>query len=266
MDPRIPPHIQPTLEAYTTSLERELPGFVTGLYLHGSIALGAFHEPSSDIDFVAITSRRATVEDTSKLTSIHRAITKAHPRWALEGGYLQPGDLGGTEDSIAPYPYHHDGKLHLAGHFDLNDITWTVLKQHGITLLGPPAHQLPYTVDWDVLIARMGQNLNPYWRSWTKSPSKMALLLDDRGIEWAVLGVLRQFYTFRERAITTKTGAGLYALEHLPEEWHRIVCEALRIRNDEAGTFYPAAPRRALIAVGLLRYVITDCQRYISSP
>jgi hypothetical protein len=265
MDERIPTQIQPTLEAYMTSLERELPGFVTGLYLHGSIALGGFHEPSSDIDYVAVVSRRATHEDIGKLKAIHKDVAKAHPRWALEGGYLQPHDLGGTEATVVPFPYHHDGKFHAAGHFDLNDITRAVLKQQGITLLGTPAHDLPYTVDWDALIARMGHNLNTYWRDWTKSPKRMALLLDDWGIEWAVLGVLRQYYTFRERAITTKTGAGVYALDHIPDTWHKIVREALRIRNSEAATFYPAAPRRALIAVGFLRYVIADCQQYIRS-
>lgn len=264
MNERIPPQIEPLLTTYLVSLERELPGFVTGLYIHGSIALGAFHEPSSDIDFIAVISRHVTPEDLGILKTIHRDIKQTYPRWALEGGYLQPEDMGKAEDSVAPFPYIHDGKFNAAGHFDLNDITWCVLKQHGITLLGPPAQGLPYDVDWDTLIERMGHNLNTYWKSWTKSPSKMAILLDDWGIEWAVLGVLRQYYTFREHAITSKTGAGLYALDHVPEEWHKIVREALRIRTGEGKAYYPAPPRRALIAVGLLRYVIKDCQVYIS--
>lgn len=264
MDERIPGVIRPVLETFLGALQDELPGFVTALYIHGSVALGAFHEPSSDIDFIAVTSRRATGEDITRLRAIHRRIAQVYPRWALEGSYLQPADLGGIPETVAAYPFHHDGKLTAAGHFDLNDITWWVLKRHGITLLGPAAQELPYTVDWDSLIARMGENLNTYWKSWTTSPSKMAALLDDWGIEWAVLGVLRQYYTFREHDITSKTGAGLYALQHVPEEWHRIVREALRIRNGESGSIYPAAPRRALIAVGFLRYVIADCQQYIS--
>jgi hypothetical protein len=264
MDQRIPPATRPLLTEYLAALKRELPGFVSACYIHGSIALDAFHQAKSDIDFIAVISRRATAQDIGKLKRIHRDIKQTHPGWALEGGYLQPEDLGGTEESVTPFPFYHDGRFNSAGHFDLNDITWWVLKHHGITLLGSPAQELPYNVDWDLLIKRMGQNLNTYWKSWTTSPRKMADMLEDEGVEWAVLGVLRQFYTFRERDITSKTGAGLYALDHVPETWHKIVREALRIRDGKEGTFYPAAPRRALITVGFLRYVIRECQVYIS--
>ncbi len=264
MDQRIPSIIQPQLEAYRALLERELPGFIHGLYLHGSIALQAFHEPSSDIDFIAILSRRASDDDIAKLKTIHRDIKQAYPRWALEGGYLQPEDLGGLEDTVTPFPYIHDGKFKAAGHFDLNDITWWIIKHRGITLVGPSTQELPYEVDWDLLIQRMGVNLNSYWKSWTTSPSKMADLLDDVGIEWAVLGILRQYYTFREHDVTSKVGAGVYALDHVPEEWHKIVREALRIRQGEGRAYYPAPPRRALIAVGFMRYIIKECQVYIS--
>lgn len=80
---------------------------------------------------------------------------------------------------------------------DLNSVTWWILKNRGIALIGSDPKELAFTVDWDLLITRMVENLNTYWASWTKNPTKMAYLLTDNGIQWAVLGILRQFYTFK---------------------------------------------------------------------
>ncbi len=84
---------------------------------------------------------------------------------------------------------------------------------------------------------------------------------ESNGPCWACCG---NTIPFANTTITSKTGAGLYALDHVPEEWHKIVREALRIRTGEGKAYYPAPPRRALIAVGFIRYVIKECQVYIS--
>jgi len=86
----------------------------------------------------------------------------------------------------------------------------------GIAIFGSEPHTLPVVVDWDRLILSMRENLNSYWVGWTKRPDCLGALMLDQGIQWAVLGVLRQFFTFRENRITTKGKAGEYALECLP--------------------------------------------------
>jgi len=48
--------------------------------------------------------------------------------------------------------------------------------------------------------------------------------------------MLRQYYTLREKKITSKVDAGRYALEHLPQEWHPLIQEAVRIR-EESNTY-----------------------------
>lgn len=85
-------------------------------------------------------------------------------------------------------------------------------------------------MDWGDLLARMHHNLNTYWVRFTSHPRRMTWLLDDYGVQWAVLGVLRQFYTFRERAIISKTAAGMYGLAHTPQQWHQLIQEAINIR------------------------------------
>ena len=257
----IPQGIAPLLEAYSTAIEQQLPGLTAGLYLHGSIALGAFNERSSDIDAIAVISRCCTASDVEVLKNIHQAIQKHYPRPFLEVIYLQASDLGQPKDKIEPHPYAHDGDFYPSGHFELNSITWWLLKNRGITLLGTPATELAFSVDWDRLIANMRINLNSYWRSYTRNPQRIAMLLSDFGVQWAVLGVLRQYYSFMEHGITSKDGAGLYALEHVPERWHRLIREALNIRSRTRQSLYGSPIVRAFDIYRFLKYIIRESNK-----
>ncbi len=259
MQPAIPDSIQPLLDSYLAAVDRELPGLLIGCYLHGSIALGAFKPDSSDIDSIAVMSRRCSTYEKERLTQIHAAMNQNYTRPFLEVIYLQPGDLGRDVEQIEPFPYAHDGAFTPSGHFEINDVTWWVLKNRGITLRGTPAADLNFTVDWDKLIANMRVNLNTYWRSYTTTPRRMIWLISDYGIQWAVTGVLRQYYSFREGSITSKDGAALYALDHVPERWHRLVQEALNIRSQTHQMLYGSSVTRALDAVRFLKYIIRSC-------
>jgi hypothetical protein len=259
MSTTIPPSVQPVVDAYLRLTTITLPGFLTGFYLHGSLALGAFNPRFSDIDFITIASRPCTPSDITCLRTIHQTIAHTYPQWPLEGSYLQWRDLGRFEETISPHPYHHDGILHPGGHHDMNAVTWWVLKHRGIAIIGPSPDQLDIHVDWDDLLATMHHNLNSYWASFTTIPRRMAWLLTDYGIQWAVLGVLRQFYTFREHAITSKEGAGIYALDHTPRQWHPLIQEALTIRAGTGATSYRFRIARAITARAFLQYIIAAC-------
>jgi hypothetical protein len=174
---------------------------------------------------------------------------------------LQSGDLGRFDDALSPHPHYSDGKLHPAERHGLDLADWWILQTHGITILGPAAESLPFTVDWELLISRMRENLNTYWASYTQKPQRIAQLLTDYGVQWAVLGVLRQYYTFAEHDITSKVGAGQYALTHLPAQWHTIIQEAINIREQPTASLYRIKLNRAIEAVRFVRYVIESCNQ-----
>jgi hypothetical protein len=259
MPAEIPQPVQQVLDEYVALVGQALPGLLDGLYLHGSLALGAFDQRLSDIDFISIASWRCSAADIESLRAIHDTLRQRYPQAHLEGSYLQWDDLGRFEDTIPPCPYIHDGIFHNSGHFDINAVTWWVLKHRGIAVVGPPVARFDYQVDWDDLIAKMHHNMNTYWASFTTNSQRMAWLLTDDGIQWAVLGILRQFYTFREHAITSKTGAGIYGLEHTPRRWQRLIQEALDIRAGSTASSYRFRLMRALDAYRFLRLIITAC-------
>lgn len=262
---RIPPAIQPLLDEYIRLTAKDLPGFITAFYLHGSVALDAFQDGLSDIDFVAVISRPCSASDLEQLAAIHRALETQYPRWPLSGSYLQASDLGQLTDTMPKHPHYHDGVLHPSGHHDINAVTWWVLKNRGIALLGPEPTALAYEVDWPKLTADMLKNINTYWASFTTNPARIAWLWSDYGIQWTVLGVLRQFYTFKENAITSKTGAGEYALTHWPARWHRLFQEALNIRAQKSGSLYRFKMMRVIEAFLFLKEVIRAANAFFDA-
>ena len=263
MDPRIPPILHPVLQDYARRIQQEMPGQVSAFYLVGSIGLGDFNPRLSDIDFVAILSSKATAGDFEKIFTIHQGIAAQSPKWKFEGMYFQARDLGCLDGEVEPFLNYHDGKLKWADRFGLSSVTWWILKHCGIAVFGPPVQSLTFTVDMDELIRRQRENLNSYWASWTTRPDGILALLSDWGIQWTVLGVLRQFYTIHERQITSKTKAGEYALGCVPDRWHPIIREAIALREEPKRSYYGSRIRRAREAYGFLQYMIRSCNDYL---
>jgi hypothetical protein len=253
----IPTQIQPLLDDYVRLVSSQLPGLLEGLYLHGSVALGAFDAQLSDIDFIAVTSRRCNTAEIANLRTIHQTLARAYPLWQLEGSYLCWSDLGRLTDSMPPHPCIHDGVLSPSGYHDINLVTWWLLAHHGIAVVGPPPDQLAIHVDWDELVARMKVNLSTYWAAFITKPPRMAWLLDDYGIQWTVLGVLRQVYSFREGSITSKVGAGAYGRTLVPARWQRLIQEALNIRAGTHASLYRSRLERAIEAHAFLCTIVT---------
>src|SRR5262249_3461720 len=162
-----------------------------------------------------------------KLTSIHQIIARLYSRWLLEVSYVQASDLGQPESAVKPHPTYHDNVLEPAGNFDTSLVTWWLLKNKGITLKGTEAGRLLFSADWKTVLSYMRQNINSYWASFTTHPPRVAYLMMDEGVSWVVLGVLRQYYSFRENNVTSKVGAGEYALKRLPTQWHGLIQDAL---------------------------------------
>jgi Domain of unknown function (DUF4111) len=262
-DARIPELIRPLLQDYLGLLAHCVPSLIDACYLHGSVALNAFNERLSDIDFITVVRHNPTSHDLTQLQIVHRTITTKYPRWKLDGSYLRWQDFGCLPNTIAPSPYVAEGIFHQRGYRDLNLVTWWVLKHHGIVLLGLSPQSLAFTVSWDELVTRMHDNLHSYWRSWTRSPTRLPQLLTNYGIQWSVLGILRLWYAFCERDIVSKTEAGRYALTHLPERFHLLIQEAINLRDNPQQRFYKSRIYRAYDAVNFLRYAIQLCDRQV---
>ncbi|GAA2805427.1 nucleotidyltransferase domain-containing protein [Saccharopolyspora taberi] len=100
----LPVEVGRSVKLFLTALDELAPGLVTGFYLVGSVALGDFHprgggrgrlSTASDIDFVAVTDRRAEREsrEMAALAEAHARTLARFPRPHFDGAVLTWTDL-----------------------------------------------------------------------------------------------------------------------------------------------------------------------------
>jgi predicted nucleotidyltransferase len=255
MDASIPPSIQPLIDAYLRALE-PLRGRFYGIYIYGSIALGAFEEAMSDIDVIALTQGAWSPQELKQLKALHMRLIAEQP-WGkrLEVQYLPASDLGKSkhEAEIAPYPSIHDGRFSPGGYGDLNSVTWWTLKRHGIRLLGPEPAELSFDVAWRQVLQTMRFNLNVYFVGKLKQPY---IYLDANAVEFAVTNLCRILSTIEDGAIVSKSASLKIWRKRLSPRWQRLLDEASRVRHQlDRPSYYRFRLWRMWEVVAFIRYV-----------
>jgi hypothetical protein len=252
----LPIVVNDLLNEYIDLVNEYMPNQLEGLYLHGSLALDAFVEGSSDLDFIAVTQSGLTESELKKAKEIHRILADKYLFPEMDGVYLTQNDLG----TLCECFYYNNGIMNY-GHF-LNPVTWWLLKKNGIVIYG----DVPVIeINANDLVSYTYENMNTYWanriQSYEESIDELTQTADsaiDKEVEWTVLGILRQFYTLREKDIISKQGAGEYSLKHLPEKWHPIIVDAINIRRGEENRHYTSKRDRIEETIKLSKYLISQ--------
>lgn len=246
--------LQPMLEHFVQALQHQLSVFIKGVYIVGSVASGHFDVHHSDVDFV-VTLLKVLDEDALRcLAQIHDDIEQMQLPWKLSGIYVLM-DPDTTAWMNQPSPYYDEGHLYPGGHFEHNMLGWWMFKKVGVPIFGPDTDAYPFDVSWQVVEDRMYDNLHTYWRQWTFDLNRLVALTTNDGLCWVVLGVLRQHYSFEQKAIASKVEAGHFAKISLSACWHPLIDEAINIRQSpdlNIKSRYCCASVRALDAVHLL--------------
>jgi hypothetical protein len=239
----VPEPVRDSISTWLSIHDDQAPGVIEGLYLVGSAALGDWRR-GSDIDIVAFTADPATDATTDLLETAHvaarTALDDGHRHTYVDGPRLAWGDV-----SVPPMPVMRpwtlEGRFHLDGDcFEINPVTWTTLARYGVAVRGPAAGELGVHLDDDELVRFVRQNVDTYWRA-VAGQLRDALAeprrrsFDAGAVEWCALGIARMLVTTVTGEIVSKSAAGEWAAETLPEHadiLRRAV--ALRSRVDPA--------------------------------
>jgi hypothetical protein len=251
---------------YLLEADAALPGFVEGLYVVGSVALGAWQNGSSDIDMIIVTSRVADDHDLAALTEIHAGMfTKPH----LDGVYLDRDTFAVQPIDRRVVPFVVNGQFRTdkpCG--ELNPVVWMILRRYGVAVRDPAVADLGITVDPSALREFNLNNLQSYWAP-LADEIRTALrgLPDDAGADatavageavvWCVLGPARLHYTLAHNDVVSKAGAGAYLAEIFPE-YGPLTDRAIRWRHGEPATFTVADGRAAADSIDA---VVADALR-----
>lgn len=256
---RIPERVQKVLTLFIDKCNKELPELLEGLYLHGSIAIDAYLEGQSDIDFVAVTSRKLTNDDAATLKNIHLELAETCKKPQLDGIYVHSANLA------AEGYFFNEGTFGKAVH-DI-PVTWWLLKNKGVTIFGPQVNELSLDVTTEDLTTYVRKNMNEYWAMRTSAmEQKKEQLMSypvvhiETEMEWTVLGLLRQFYTLREQDIISKLAAGEYGLRELEPKWNGLIREVMNIRKGNSERILATKEERVNATIHFAKEVISSCK------
>ncbi|TQR21638.1 nucleotidyltransferase domain-containing protein [Psychrobacillus vulpis] len=240
---QLPISVQNFMQNYLNALNKNLPSnLIEGVYIYGSIALGAFNEAKSDIDFIVSLKRSANAKELEFITNVHSQMNNTEYGKRMDGVYVRASLVGKTNEELSTYLFCAEGTVSL-GHWDLNHITWWILKEDGITLQGTPIAELAIPTEWIDVLNTLKYNMNQYWFNKTKNADEF---LADEMVEFTTTTICRIICSLEQRDIISKDKAVNECLKTLPERWSLLLKEGARIRNDiSAESFYKSNVKRA---------------------
>lgn len=257
----LPEDVAGATRQHLDAVDAAAPGLIRALYVTGSVALGDYHPGRSDIDFMAFTARPLTDEDVAMLREVHASLTA--PKH-YDGNYVGWHELPHVPDDEPPRPHLVDGELRTDDCHELTPSTWTEFRQYAIAVRGPAASALRVSITRQRLHEWNLGNLNGYWDGWASAAASYlerrdpAAILDDAEVVcWGALGAARLHYTLATGDITSKSGAGRYALEHFGA-YENVITAALAWRATGNGEFTHAM---ALDSAELVRAIVKDANQ-----
>ncbi len=257
---------QPTRHAdvnrTVTHLARELETVLgdnfIGLYVQGSIALGAF-DPYSDVDFLIAVHEDIPNATVPALEAAHRRVydSGSRPAQHLEGSYFPAAILRHDDPPRTPLLYLDNGSRSLERSLHDNDLVvrW-ITREHGITVTGPAPNTLIDPVPPQALKDEMRHEIHAWSAdifsgAWSALPTIW-------GQAFAVVSFCRMLHTVHTGEVYSKPDSVQWALQHLPECWHTLIREAQAARpvTYTRGKEPVDDPQKADDARAFIRYLL----------
>ena len=240
---------------YLAVADRLLPGRITGYYLVGSAALGAWRPDVSDVDFVAVLRGAVGARELRRLRVLHgagnlgavgSAVAQRKPAipGTVNGVFVAEDDMNQPVTSIRPIAAHSGRTFRCGRAFDVNPVTWQVLAAHGITVRGQSPDELALDPEPDRLRGWNLAQLHGHWRGFAEramsaTPPRKPLVSASGVAAAGLFGPPRMHHTVATGKVIAKEAAGEYALDTFAARWHPLIRTALAIRAGERARVDP---------------------------
>jgi Domain of unknown function (DUF4111) len=229
----LPAEVDALLQTLLARQQAILGPKLLGLYLRGSLALGAFDPLTSDIDALCVTATELGGAELEAVIQMHLELAASPSRYAkeLELIYLTRAAVWRWQpDELHPTLSRGSGELALnVQHRNWVLERWSVLRG-GTTVYGPP----PATLIAPVSAADLQQAVTQRFHDW----SVFARQPDDpnwghRGhAAYAIETVCRMMQTLRTGTLASKAHAAAWARATFPEPWRQLVAGSAGWKSD----------------------------------
>jgi predicted nucleotidyltransferase len=223
--PTTEPQLNAVLREFATRAIATLGSNFVAAYLQGSLAHGGWDE-HSDVDFLVVTEHDLTPSEVSAVNAMHGEIFKMNTRWAkhLDGSYISRALVKTEDPTHTPIYYLDNGstEVTLSPHDNTLVVRWMLLE-HGITLAGPPPHELIDPVSPDSLRREVCQTM----RDWGAEILSGDYSIDNRWAQpFAVISYCRMLHTLESGRIHSKQAGYEWAIQNLDPHWHPLIHRA----------------------------------------
>ncbi len=205
---------------------------LTGVYLHGSLAMGCFNPQRSDIDFLAVVGEPLSVGEKRLIIGLLLDIRNEAPPKGIEmsiilGKYLR--------DYVFPTPY----ELHYSPGWDERYRNGEVDFSDNRTDEDLVAHAM---ITRERGITLYGKSITEVFSEVPRELYRKSILADARWIlerlktedpVYVVLNFCRILAYFRDGKITSKKEGGQWGLGNVPQRFKPLVSDALGVYGGE---------------------------------
>jgi hypothetical protein len=201
-----------------------------GLYLDGSLALGDFDPATSDVDFIAAIARPLSPGAFSALAAMHRQLRDSGRPFAaeIEGSYIPLPALRRHDPADATFANHERGPdeaLKYKAHHSDWVIHRTTVREHGITLFGPPPATLIDPVSPDDVRRATADVLRSWWA--TPNATEAIAQAHPGYLTYVVQTMCRALYALERGEVVSKRAAAEWALRTQDARWNPLIERSL---------------------------------------
>jgi hypothetical protein len=227
------PDVNAVLERLLPDVQTVLGDHFFGMYLYGSLASGDFDPHRSDIDFLVVTTGELPDEMIPALEAMHTRLISDGLKWAakLEGSYIPRHALRRYDPDDPPRPTINEKRFFLGRHGSDWVIQRYIIREHGVTLAGPPPRDLIDPVQPDDLRRAVCQILREWW---APTAEEQVWLRSSLYQAFAVLTMCRALHTLQHGVIASKPVAARWAQAALGEPWAALIEHALAWQPDSS--------------------------------
>lgn len=256
-----PREVRAVTDMFLSLVDEAAPGLVEGLYLHGSLGFGEWYDGRSDIDYAAVLAERPDRTTVDLLRDAHARVSETFPRPPFDGFHLTWDDLAAAAYECPDLVCTQAGYFHEGARLDVHEVTWHELAHHGVALHGPELGAVDIWTDPAALRRYTHDNLRDYWQAKAaalgRSPDEASR---PEIVAWFVLGASRLHHLLATDRLTSKNGAGRYALETFGERWRPVITEAMTVRatGEPSGLYDGREVRRGQDTIGFSEMAVRE--------
>ena len=218
---------QTVIDAFIAVAKEIIGEQLTGIYLHGSLAMGCFNPEKSDIDLIIIIEDNISDEQKMKFMKQIVDLNRQAPAKGLEMSivlrqycnpflyptpfelHFSPAHLKWFSDASQDYIQNMKGDdKDLAAHF-------TIIRQYGVTLYGEEIENVFGEVPQKDYIDSIWEDVREAREEILEQPM------------YITLNLCRVLAFCRDGLCLSKQEGAKWAMEHLPAEYTPIISEAL---------------------------------------